>query len=251
MGIRFSTFFGEKNEHMFEFTGYGTVKYFERVSRSFKIINRNGLGLSAHYTGKFSLFGAADEFTAGVDGFYQAGPIEEYRNIGGTKGDLLERITSEGIGNMGVFLQNIFTIVPDRLDVMATIRYDNMALSADNRLFDVRSSQRQFNRATPKAAMNYKITPHMSAYVSYGLSFDTPADNEMDNYPTSSNPTPLLNPDLRPQKSKNLEGGIKGSAESINFELSLFSITTEDEIVPFDLIAFSTHYYHAPSGGAV
>jgi len=243
MGVRYSAFFGNNREHMFEVTGYGTVKYFERLARTFRIINRNGLGLSAHYTGKFSLLEMTDEFTAGVDAFHQSGPIEEYRNIGGTKGDLLERITSEDIGNMGFFLQNILTLVPDRLDFMATIRYDNMTLTADNRLFELRSARRQFSRATPKVAMNYKINPHMSAYASYGLSFDTPADNEMDNYPTSSNPTPLLNPDLRPQKSKNLEAGIKGSVDvregspagTINFELSLFTITTEDEIVPFDV----------------
>ena len=138
---------------------------------------------------------------------------------------------------------------------MTTLRYDNMTLSADNRLFELRNARRQFNRATPKAALNYKFTPHVAAYASYGLSYDTPADNEMDNYPTSTNPTPLLNPDLRAQKSKNLEAGIKGSIDGpgegppgdsrdgsnsrlfgrVKYELSVYNILTDDEIIPFDV----------------
>ncbi len=255
LGVRYSAFFGAERQHEIEVTGYGTVKYFERLARTFRIFNRNGVGMSAHYTGRFGLFGLGDEFTAGVDAFYQSGPIEEYRNIGGTKGDILEGITSEAIRNNGLFLQNILALVPDRLDLMATLRYDNMTFSADNRLFELRNARRQFNRATPKAALNYKFTPLVAAYASYGLSYDTPADNEMDNYPTSSNPTPLLNPDLRAQKSKNLEAGIKGSVEGpgkdpdggnrsgsgnglfgrIKYELSVYRILTDDEIVPFDV----------------
>ncbi len=253
LGVRYGVFFGGERKHEIEVTGYGTVKYFERLARTFRIFNRSGVGMSAHYTGRFGLAGLGDEFTAGVDAFYQSGPIEEYRNIGGTKGDILEGITSEAIRNNGIFLQNILTLVPERLDLMTTLRYDNMTFSADNRLFELRNARREFNRATPKAALNYKITPLVAAYASYGLSYDTPADNEMDNYPTSTNPTPLLNPDLRAQKSKNLEAGIKGSADApgegprgdtpdgsrffgrVKYELSVYHIVTDDEIVPFDV----------------
>lgn len=247
IGVRYASFFGEGRKHEIEITGYGTIKYFERLARTFRIFNRNGVGMSAHYTGRFGLFGLGNELTAGLDAFYQSGPIEEYRNIGGTKGDILEGITSEAIRNNGLFLQDILTLVPERLDLMATLRYDNMTFSADNRLFELRNARRQFNRATPKAALNYKLTPQTAVYASYGLSYDTPADNEMDNYPTSSNPTPLLNPDLRAQKSKNLEAGIKGSLDGspegpggslfgrVKYELSVYNIRTENEIVPFDV----------------
>ncbi|HLF14692.1 MAG TPA: TonB-dependent receptor [Bacteroidota bacterium] len=243
VGVRYNRFFGGNEDHELEVTGYGTMKYFERVARSFRIFNRNGIGMSAHYRGRTTIFGAANEFTAGLDAFYQTGPIEEYRNIGGTKSDVLEGLTSETIGNNGMFVQDILTLAPERLDLTATLRYDNMSFSADNRLFELRNARRVFSRTTPKAALNYKFTPHISAYASYGLSFDSPADNEMDNYPTSSNPTPLLNPDLDAQKSKNLETGIKGSAEGpagslfgrTTFEASVYHITTEDEIVPFEV----------------
>jgi iron complex outermembrane receptor protein len=243
VGIRYSAFFGGKKEHQVEVTAYGTTKYFERLARTYRIFNRNGFGMSAHYTGRFTLFGISDEFTAGVDAFRQTGPIEEYQNIGGTKGDELEGITNETIGNRGAFLQEILTLAPDRLDLTATVRYDNMSFEAEDRLLGARNSRRTFNRTTPKVAMNFKFTPRMAAYASWGLSFDTPADNEMDNYPTSSNPTVTLNPDLRAQKSRNLELGVKGSAGGpdggilgpVNFEATLFRIETDDEIVPFEV----------------
>lgn len=243
VGIRYSAHFGEGHQHQVEVTGYATLKYFERLARTYRIFNRSGVGMSAHYTGRFTLFGSADEFTAGVDGFHQAGPVEEYRNIGGTRGDILEGITNEAISNRGVFLQNILTIAPERLDLTATVRYDNMTFAADNRLFALRNARRQFNRATPKVALNYRFTAGMALYGSWGLSFDTPADNEMDNYPTSTDPTPLLNPDLKAQKSRNVELGVKGSTGDpeegaigpVTYEAALFTIATDDEIVPFDV----------------
>lgn len=243
LGLRYTAFFGSDRNHQVEVTGYGTMKYFERLARTFRIFNRNGVGLSAHYTGRFPVLGLAGEFTAGVDAFRQSGPIEEYQNLGGTRGEVLDRITGETIANDGVFLQELLTLVPGRLDLLAALRYDHMTFNVENRLFGVRDARRQFNRATPKVALNYKVTPRLALYGSWGLSFDSPADNEMDNYPTSSDPTPLLNPDLRAQKSDNLEAGVKGTLEgapgsvvgAATFELSLFSIRTRDEIVPFDV----------------
>jgi iron complex outermembrane receptor protein len=85
--------------------------------------------------------------------------------------------------------------------------------------------------------------PSIAVYGSFGYSFDSPAGNELDNYETSSNPGVLINPDLKPQKSTNIELGIKGNLineQSIFFrnnlfELTLFNSLIEDEIVPFEV----------------
>lgn len=243
LGIRYESFFGGDRENEFELTLYGTIKYFERTARTYRIFNRDGLGASVRYTRRYGLFGTQHELSAGGDLFTQAGPIEEYDNIGGQKSDILLGLTDETIGNRGFFLQNISTITPDRLDILFTLRYDNVIFRAGDQLLAVQNSRREFNRATPKVALNYKITPAIAAYTSYGLGFDTPAGNEMDNYPTSSNPTALLNPDLRPQKSRNFEAGIKGTAGTpgspvlgqVRFEGTFFNSAIEDEIVPFEV----------------
>ena len=133
MGVRYTDFFGEGSGHQIELTMYGTTKYFERLARTYRIFNRDGFGLSAHYTGRFTVGGSANEFTAGVDAFSQTGPIEEYRNIGGTKGDNLEALTNESIANLGAFLMaggliyavndggrlSLFEAAPTRFNLLA------------------------------------------------------------------------------------------------------------------------------------
>jgi iron complex outermembrane receptor protein len=144
---------------------------------------------------------------------------------------------------VGGYFQNALTLMENRLDLLLTGRYDKVVFDIKDQNLGVRSDNRRFEDFTPKAALNYKITPTVAAYTSYGLSFDSPAANELDNYPTSSRPTKSLNPDLKPQKSKSFEIGIKGNLISpeadifrvIHFEATFFNMKIEDEIVPFEV----------------
>lgn len=224
-----------------EVTGYATMKYFERTARSYRIFNRHGIGASARFINK-SKFGEHDNmFSFGGDLFFQAGPIEEYNNLNGRKGDNLNVLTDETITNTGFYAQNSFSIINDRFTALVTARYDNVGFKARDQLLAVRSAERSFNRVTPKIAFNYKFTPRIALYSSYGLGFDTPAGNELDNYPLSSNTTILLNPDLRPQSSKNFEIGFKGALDEsayfrgATFDVTFFNTIIDDEIVPFEV----------------
>lgn len=76
-------------------------------------------------------------------------------------------------------------------------------------MLNAQNDSRRFEDFTPKFALNYKITPSIAIYTSFGYSFDSPAGNELDNYPTSTTPGSLLNPDLKPQQSTNFELGVK------------------------------------------
>ncbi len=243
LGLQFNTFIGENKNNEFEVTGYGTIKYFERTARTYRIFNRYGLGGSARYVNRTEFLGNDNEFSVGGDLFYQTGPIEEYENINGKKGDILDGITDETIGNVGIYFQNTFNLIEGKLDFLLTGRYDKVFFDSKNLLLEVQNDTRSFESFTPKAALNYKLAPSVAAYTSYGISFDSPAFNEMDNYPTSSKPTSLLNPDLQPQKSKNFELGLKGNISdpgakyfnNIFFEATFFNSKIDDEIVPFEV----------------
>ena len=52
LGVRFNTKFGSSLNNEIEITAYGTIKYFHRPSRTYKIINRNGLGLTTRYVNR-------------------------------------------------------------------------------------------------------------------------------------------------------------------------------------------------------
>lgn len=243
IGLLFKTKFGKNDNQELEVMGYGTIKYFHRTSRTYRIMDRYGLGNSFRYILRHPVAKLDNEFSIGGDMFYQTGPIGEYENLGGQKGDQLLALTDETIGNTGVYFSDYLELYNKQLYLLLTGRYDNVYFDTKDQLLDVRSAKRRFEAFTPKAALNFKFLPNLALYTSFGLSFDSPAGNEMDNYPTSSKPVQLLNPDLKAQKSKNFEIGIKGNIRdfdaemfgNILFEATFFNYRIEDEIVPFEV----------------
>lgn len=245
LGLRYSASFGETHNNEIEITSYGTIKYFERAQKDYRIMNRYGLGAGTRWINNSEFFGFTNEFSLGGDLFYQSGPIETYLNIAGQRSDNLTGLTDETIGNTGVFIQNSTGLIRNKLSLLITGRYDKVVFNQKNQINQFQNDIRRFEDFTPKAALNYKITPYIALYTSYGLSFDSPAGNELDNFPTSSSPGKMLNPDLKPQESKNFEIGIKGNLISesiflhnIVFEFTVFNSIIENEIVPFEIFGF-------------
>lgn len=235
-------------KHTFEATGYGTIKIFDRVARTYRLFTRNGIGGSFRYVNKYTFGGKlksnqrTNEFTIGTDLFYQDGPIREFTNAGGVKGDDLIGVSNEVIANVGAYALDQFELIPQKLSLLVSGRYDRVIYDFQDELAGFRDTTRIFAEFTPKAALNFKLTPHIALYTSFGLGFDSPAGNELDNYVYSSdNGQHTINPDLKPQKSTSFEAGIKGEIASFKkkyfkntfFELSFYNTKIEDVIVPF------------------
>jgi iron complex outermembrane receptor protein len=243
VAIRFNSKFGKKLNNEIEVTGYGTIKYFERTARTYRLFDRYGLGASLKYTNKSELLERDNVFTIGGDLFYQSGPISEYNNINGLKGDNLLSQIDETVGNSGVYVLNNFELYNKQLYFLISGRYDNVYFDQVDRLNASRNDNRRFEAFTPKFALNYKLTPSIAIYTSYGFSFDSPAGNELDDYPRPDRPAYLLNPELEAQSSTNFELGIKGNLlnERGNlfmnnlFEFTFFNTIVESEIVPFEV----------------
>ena len=244
LGLKFNTKFGKNNNQEIEIVPYGTIKYFNRTAATYRIMNRYGVGSSFRYINRHNIGGLDNEFSIGGDLLYQAGPVEEYDNIGGQKGDQLLFLTDEIQGNNGIYFSDFLELYGKRFYLLLTGRYDNVYFENKDMLLGSRSAFRRFEAFTPKAALNFKLTQSVAIYTSYGLSFDSPAGNELDNYPTSSNPSINLNPDLNAQESRNFEIGIKGNLRSfderlfnnVNFEVTFFNIFIENEIIPFEVL---------------
>ncbi|MFA5012775.1 MAG: TonB-dependent receptor [Ignavibacteria bacterium] len=242
LGVTFNTKFGKNESNVLEFTGYGTIKELTRTDRRFRIFNRNGLGATAKYINYSKIGDRNNEFTVGIDFFWQGGPMNYFNNVNGNKGDIVTAVGNEKLGNMGIYFLDQFSIIPYRLDFMFTGRYDRVSYTSEDWQQGNTDTSRVFARFTPKIALNYKITSKIAAYTSFGLGFDTPANNEMSNYPTSSNQGfTTLNPDIEPQNSVNFEIGIKGSSKGIEgkyftntfAEVTFFHSLIEKEIIPF------------------
>ncbi len=250
LGIKFNTRFGEKDNNTVEVLGYATIKDLERTDSRYRIFSRTGIGGSFRYINKSLIADRTNEFSVGGDVYYQGGPMEYYNNVNGSKGNTVRALLNETLYNIGFYFTELFPIVKNKLDVLITGRYDRVTYDSKDNQGGKADTVRTFDKFTPKFALNFKITPKIALYGSFGLGFDTPANNEMDNYPTSSNGgRTTLNPDLKPQNSTNIEFGFKGDLPSVQnkffrntfAELTFFSSNIENEIVPF--VVDGTYYY--------
>lgn len=243
LALEYNAFLDEQKLNKIELTGYGALKYFERTAANYRVINRYGIGSTARFVNKMDVGDISNEFQFGIDLFLQAGPEDAYNNINGKKGDILEGIVEESISNAGFYIQNSTDIIKDKLMLMLTGRYDKVVYDSKNYILESQNAKRSFEAFTPKVGLNYKLTPDIAVYTSYGLSFDSPAFNEMDDYPTDTRPSLQINPDLQAQKSSNFEVGFKTILrnrgthlfDDINFEVTFFNSIIKDEIVPFEV----------------
>lgn len=242
LGITYNTSFGKSKNNFIEFTGYGTIKALQRTAATYRIFTRYGLGSSFRFINKSKIGGRENEFSVGGDLYYQTGPVSEFNNIGGIKGDDLEALNDETLSNVGFYFLDQIPIIKNSLSFLVTGRYDRVVTDSKDLVASFRDTSRLFDQFTPKFALNFKVTPRMSIYGSFGFGFDSPANNELDNYPFSSDGgLKLINPDLNPQKSTNFELGYKG--EIINnksdifkntfIELTMFQTKLDDAIIPF------------------
>ncbi len=238
--IKYDAVFGGNLNNEIEVTAFGTIKYFERTAKDYRIINRYGLGLSARYVNKSLVGSRHNEFSVGGDLFSQPARTEYYDNIHGAKGDELKQLESENIINRGFYVSDNFEILKEKMFVLLTCRFDYVQYTQQEETLPSRTDMQPYSAFTPKLALNYKLTPLVALYTSYGFSFDAPAANEM----SSADPEYLFNQDLNPQESGNFEIGIKGNMfrwdkeafRRLTYEATVFNIRISNEIVPYEVL---------------
>lgn len=255
LAARYNTSFGSKVQNDVEITGYIRLNDQEYTTNTlYTYNNRYLVGGLAKYYNKAKLFSQKNLFSAGIDYNYVSADISSYNNIGGIKGDELQAQNMEVLDNFGVYFQNQFYIYKDKSSVSISGRFDDIEISNENQLFGFQNSSRIFSNFTPRIALNYKFTPTIAAYTSYGYGYDSPTASELENYPyTSNNGRTTLNPDLNPQETKNFELGIKGNVftehdflEKSYFEVTFYNTKIDNEIVPF-VINDKTYFRNAAS----
>ncbi|MDQ3019584.1 MAG: TonB-dependent receptor [Bacteroidota bacterium] len=242
LAVRYNTSFGQKIQNDIEVTGYMRLSDIQFTTNVLYTYNSRYLvGGLAKYDNKSKIFSQKNLFSVGLDYNYVSADIASYNNVGGIKGDELQAQNLEVLDNFGAYFQNQFYIYKDKSSISLSGRYDNIEITNDNQLFGFQNSTRTFSNFTPRIALNYKFTPLIAAYTSYGYGYDSPTAIELENYPyTSNNGQTTLNPDLNPQDTKNFELGIKGNVftdadilEKSYFEVTFYNTKIQNEIVPF------------------
>jgi len=131
--------------------------------------------------------------------------------------------------------------------LQAGLRYDKLSYDVSDRFLadGDDSGTLDFDQVSPSVGVNYQFANGV-VFASYSSSFETPTTTELANPDASGG----FNPDLEPQLADNFETGFKGSMERLFYEVSLFRIDLEDELVPFELAEFPTRTFYSNAGSS-
>lgn len=179
-----------------------------------------------------AVLGRPNRLLLGTDVDHQDDDRLRRTNTNGTLGavtfDQRERVLSTG-----VFARDEIDLTPDLTFVLG-LRYDSVRFDVNDRfLSDGNDSGNiTFEELSPSAGLIFAVTPDFSVYANASFAFETPTTTEF------ANPSGRggFNTSLEAQTAFNLEAGVKGGAdELLSYELALFHIAIDDQLIPFEI----------------
>lgn len=181
----------------------------------------------------------------GFDVARQSDDRQRFRNLDGQQGDMtLSQI--ESFNNIGLYSLNQSSI--GKWDFSLGFRWDNNSLFAEDRFLTNGddSGDIKLSDLTLSLGANFSVSDQVSVYANFRESFETPSLSEL-----SSNPSGTIgfNEDVKAQKAINSEIGLRHrfSHQSV-FELTVFHIDTENDLVPFEVEEFPDRTFFRNAG---
>jgi iron complex outermembrane receptor protein len=183
-------------------------------------------GLTDLFSGKLSL-------TMGFDVDRQDDDRLRFENNEGVIGDLTFD-QNEQVDSSGIYLQADYRLSQAWV-INAGIRYDDLRYDVTDRFVGDgdESGRRDFSDTSPSVSISYH-TDSGILFASYSSSFETPTTTELANPDASGG----FNQTIDPQEADNWELGWRRANENLSYELAVFEIDLENELVPFELAAF-------------
>lgn len=153
---------------------------------------------------------------------------------------------NELVESTGIFVQGEYAFT-EAWTLQAGLRWDEVSYDVtDHFLTDGDDSGTlDFDELSPSIGLNYELDAGV-VFASYSSGFETPTTTELANPDASGG----FNPSLQPQLADNFEVGYKGVAGGLYYELALFQIELEDELIPFELAAFPGRTFYSNAGSS-
>ena len=208
--------------------------------------DRTYWGGGLNYLFKGQLLGMGYQFNLGMDIDKQTDNRQRFRNLQGQKGDMTVDQREEFV-NTGIFLiqelklsQRLSFTLGTRFDAINAAAKDNFLSNGDD------SGKLNFWKFSPMTGLLLKLSRYHQLYVNIATSFDTPTLNELSNNPNAEGG---FNSELNPQRATNYELGLKGQlGQKIKYDLAIFKIDLQDELVPFELQASPGRTFYRNAG---
>lgn len=217
-----------------EVMGYGVARsVVSRIPPNVIDLDRQAGG--ARVTFRSETVPPADAFrwNGGLELDFQGDDRIEWENEGGDKGPLVLD-QKETVRSASGFAQAIYP-VGGEIDLQAGLRYDHFRFEADDRFAtgDDASGSRTMDAVSPSLGFKMDVTPAMDLFATLSTAFQTPTTSELSNRPDLQRG---FNPDLEPQSSIGIEGGMRGSlAGRATYELVAYNTWVDDEVVQFEI----------------
>lgn len=229
---------------------YHTFRDFDGVI-PFTVIrfDRNFTGGGVKYQLDERLFSKIDyRLVAGIDYEFQQDDRQNFENNAGEAGGLLLDQKELFINKAAYLIQEISPY--EKLQFTLGLRYDIIDIEAEDKLLTDGddSGKLEFERLSPMVGVVYDFTRKISGYANISNSFETPTLSELSNDPAGLGG---FNTTLEPQYATNYELGSRGRlGKAFRYELALFYIDVENELVPFELAQFPDRDFYRNAGSS-
>jgi iron complex outermembrane receptor protein len=201
-------------------------------------LDRAFSGLGAQYGLATDWAGRSGRLVFGVDYDAQRDHRRRFANNQGVIGDLTTD-QDEDVTTSAFFAQQVVDLT-DALALTLGGRFDAVEYRVTDRTGAPGSGQRTFREFSPMLGLNWAVRDGLRLYGNLSTSFDPPATTELAN---PYGPTGF-NPDIDSQTATNYEVGMKGRVSGrLIYDLALFHIDVQDEIVPFELEGSGQSFY--------
>ena len=195
-------------------------------------LDRNYFGQGGHFKLEGNISKWENTLQAGYEWAVQNDERMRFANQEGVQGELvLDQV--ERFSTLGLYALD--QLSSGRWLVSFGLRYDLNLLQAEDRFLSdgEQSGMRNLSAVNPSIGLNYELARHLHLYGSYRSSFETPSLSELSADPAGGGG---FNEDLRSQRAFNYELGVKGLiGNKADFDLTLFHIDTQNDLVPYEL----------------
>lgn len=127
----------------------------------------------------------------------------------------------------GVFVQDEISLLEGRLRLYPALRFDHYSLDpkSDPLLTGLVPASQSKSHVSPKFGLLYEITPEIKLFGNYAEGFKAPSPSQVNNAFSNivSNYRSVPNPNLRPETSQTIEGGLRYVDERFSLSGTIFT----------------------------
>jgi hemoglobin/transferrin/lactoferrin receptor protein len=122
--------------------------------------------------------------------------------------------------------------IHDRWSITPGIRFDRFSLDAKQAGFNAQAVSLSGSAVSPKLGVLFRATPQWSIYGNYASGFKAPNAFQVNNFFENviSGYKTIPNPNLKPEKSRNFELGMRGRTGVLNYDVAAFTGDYKDLI---------------------